>query len=784
MAAFRRIPFLIAIGASLMLCALTAATADAAPTPMVDLGQTTSYAALSGASVDNTVSAPGAPHTTIRGDLGVKANTAPGGFPPGVVTGAIRFGGTVDQAHADLSAAYSEIGSRQGGTPQAGALAGATLLPGLYTITGAASNTGTLTLNGNGDPDSVFVFQVSGALSFAAASHVVLANKAQASRVFWQVVGAGAVGAGSDFAGTLIAKDAVAMGNGTLVNGRAFARDGAMTLDNNQFYGSPPTVTIDGGGTGYTTDTTPTISGTTDVEAPATVDVTVDGQTLIATPAGGTWSVTSAILANGTYPVVASVEDAAGNTGSATQQLTVDTVPPVIVIDGGASVSTNDPTPTIGGTTDVAVDTVVSVTIGGQALRALVHAGGVWNVRAATLTDGTHTATAAVSDPAGNESSDVQSVTVDTASPALTITGGTTALTNDATPRLSGTAGLPPGSSVTVDVNNETLVGLVDGAGGWSVDASQLGDGPHRVVASASDAAGNRSDCTQMLTVDTVSPQVTIDGGPAATTDDPDPTISGTSDAVPGTTVSVSVAGQAMTTLVQADGSWNTNPGNIGQGTWHVIASVLDPAGNVGTAEQSLAIGVVTAPVTHDLTMSKTGSGHGSVTSSPAGSTCGADCRGTYTEGSMVTVTAEPATGSTFSGWGGDCSGSSTCTVMMDRARSVSAAFTDDVPVIASLRVAPGRVHLRGRSRTAMSRLGPAVRADLTEAASVSFTITRRFTRTLAFSRQFEAGPGSIRIPSKLRRSLKRGSYRLSAVATDSAGQDSKAFSTGFKPAP
>ena len=59
---------------------------------MVDLGQASTYAVLSGASVGNTVNAVGAPHTTLRGDLGVKADAQPTGFPPGVVTGATRVG--------------------------------------------------------------------------------------------------------------------------------------------------------------------------------------------------------------------------------------------------------------------------------------------------------------------------------------------------------------------------------------------------------------------------------------------------------------------------------------------------------------------------------------------------------------------------------------------------------------------------------------------------------------------------------------------------------------------
>ena len=96
-------------------------TAVAAPTPMVNLGTASTYAVLSGASVGNTVSAAGAPHTTLRGDLGVKANTQPTGFPPGYVTGTLNVGNAAaDQAHADLVAAYDEVAGRTGGAPLAG----------------------------------------------------------------------------------------------------------------------------------------------------------------------------------------------------------------------------------------------------------------------------------------------------------------------------------------------------------------------------------------------------------------------------------------------------------------------------------------------------------------------------------------------------------------------------------------------------------------------------------------------------------------------------------------
>lgn len=580
------------LAGSLLIGALAVAAppAMAAATPMVDLGTASTYAVLSGASVGNTVSPPAGPHTTLRGDLGVKVATQPTGFPPGVVTGTSRIGTpAAAAAHADLVTAYTEVKDRAGGAALAGALAGATVLPGLHTIAGAASNTTTLTLDGGGNPNAVFVFQINGAMAFAAGSHVVLTNGARASRVFWQVNGAGAVGANADFAGTLMAMDAVAMGAGTMVNGRAFARNGALTLDANEFYSSPPAVTIAGGSAAITTDTTPTISGETDVEAPGLVTVTVGGQTLTTTPVDGAWSVTSALLANASYAVAASVTDAVGNTGGATQQLTVDTVLPVVSIDDGPSVLTNDPTPTVTGTSDAATGTEIRVTIDSHTRKALVHSDATWNVTPSALLDGTRTVTAAVTDPAGNEGTDSQELTVDTTAPAVTILGGADALTNDPTPEISGTADVAPGRTVTVYLADETLSGEVQPGGAWSVPAAALVDGPHRVVMTVSDTAGNRARSTQWLTIDTVSPVVAITGGAAASTNDTSPTIRG-SGAVPGTTITVTIGGQTLTTLVQGDGTWNVTPTALGAGTWPVVVSTPDPAGNVGSSSQTLTI--------------------------------------------------------------------------------------------------------------------------------------------------------------------------------------------------
>jgi hypothetical protein len=580
-----------ALAAALLLGAAGPAIprAAAAPTTLVDLGQASSYAVLSGASVGNTVNAVGAPHTTLRGDLGVKAVAQPTGFPPGIVTGVIRVGSTAAQAHADLVAAYEEVAGRTGGTALAGDLAGLTLAPGLHSSAAAVANTGTVTLDGGGDPDAVFVFRVGGALTMAAGARVTLTDGARASRVFWQVNGAGAVGANGKFAGTLMALDAIAIGAGTEVNGRALSRNGAISLDANEFYSAPPVITIAGGADAITTDTTPTISGTTDLAAPAAVTVTIAGQTLVATPADGGWSVTSAILANGTYPIVASASDGAGNQTSATQDLTIDTVPPLVTIDGGPSVTTNDPTPTITGTSDQAPGTVVRVSLGALVITALVQPAGTWNVTPTALGDGARTVIASVTDPAGNEGSDDQVVSVDTVAPALSIAGGAIALTGDATPEIGGMADVVPGTIVTVALADQTLTGPVRDGGAWSVTAAALSDGPHRVVASVADAAGNPAGTIQTLSVDTVAPLVAITGGAAAITSNLQPTIAGTSDAAPGATVTVSIAGQTMTTLVQAGGAWNATA-SVGQGAWPVVASVRDAAGNVGSAAQTLTI--------------------------------------------------------------------------------------------------------------------------------------------------------------------------------------------------
>jgi Ice-binding-like/Bacterial Ig-like domain/Collagen triple helix repeat (20 copies)/FlgD Ig-like domain len=589
----------------MLVCALALApSAFAASTPTVDLGQAANYAVISGATVANIGD------STVRGDIG--AATAPSGFPPGVIVGNMQVGSADSGGYTDMGKAYSAIQAMTGGTafPTDATLTA----PGLYTAPAALAVAANGIISISGGVNDVFIIQVNGALSLAAGAQVQLTGGVQASNVFWQVNGAFSVAAGAQFAGTVLASTTGTIGAGSLVNGRVLAQT-AVTMNDDQFYSAPPTITLTGGGAVDINNPSPTIGGTTDVGASGVVTVTVDGQTLTATPSAldGSWSVTPTLLPDGTYTVSASTTDGAGNIGTATQQLTIDTVPPLITINGAPTILTNDPTATISGTTNAAPGTLVTVnvegqtlsavvdgtpiveTVGAQTLLALVQSTGVWNVTPAAMGEGVRTVTAAVTDPAGNTSTATEQLTVNTVAPAVSITGGATALTDNPTPTIAGTTDAPIGAIVTVTVADQTLTDAVQADGTWSVTPAYLADGSHQVIMTVTDAAGNQASATQTLTVNTVAPVVTITGGATATTTSSSPTVSGSTDATPGSTITVTIAGQTLTTLVQPDGSWNATASGVGVGAWQAVATVTDAAGNIGSSTQTLTITAGTA---------------------------------------------------------------------------------------------------------------------------------------------------------------------------------------------
>jgi hypothetical protein len=139
------------------------------------------------------------------------------------------------QAQTDLTTAYNDAAGRLPHTVLVGGppadLGGLVLLPGVYQATSSMSLTGTVTLNAQGDPNAVFIFQAGSTLTTASASTVSLINGAQACNVFWQVTSSATLGTNSTFVGSIMALTSVTVTTRVTVVGRALARNGAVTLD-------------------------------------------------------------------------------------------------------------------------------------------------------------------------------------------------------------------------------------------------------------------------------------------------------------------------------------------------------------------------------------------------------------------------------------------------------------------------------------------------------------------------------------------------------------------------
>lgn len=214
----------------ILVCSVTGQPAAHAAEATVGLGTAGTYSVAGGQAVTNT--GP----TTLNGDLGVSPGTAITGFPPGIVAGSTHAGDAeAAQAQSDLTLAYDDAAARTATATVAGDLVGQTLLPGVYKSAGALDVSGALTLDGQGDRNSVFIFQVASELTTASASSIVLTNGAQACNIYWQVGSSATLGTTSTFKGTILALTSVSVTNGTSVEGRALARNGQVSLDTNVF---------------------------------------------------------------------------------------------------------------------------------------------------------------------------------------------------------------------------------------------------------------------------------------------------------------------------------------------------------------------------------------------------------------------------------------------------------------------------------------------------------------------------------------------------------------------
>ena len=343
--------------------------------------------------------------------------------------------------------------------------------------------------------------------------------------------------------------------------------------------------------------------------------------------ASGKWSVgvpasDISALTDGTVTLSATITDSAGNSSTQTHDVVVNTASVALTVntlsgddvinaaEAGASLLIN------GSSAQFANGTQVTITLNGKSYTATIQSDGSWTttVPAAdvgALADGArYQVTVSAQDSAGNSASATHTISVDTTAPVIsvnTLSGDDVLNAAEAQQPLTvhGSSSAEAGQTVTVTLGGKTDTALVANDGTWTLDVpaadlANLSEGALTVTASVNDKAGNNGQTTHTLTVDTVAPAVTI----STVADDniinnaeqlAGQTISGTTTAEQGQTVTVSFNGHSYQATVAANGSWSVFvPGRdflgLSDGDYTLTATVSDKAGNPGSA-------------THDVTL-------------------------------------------------------------------------------------------------------------------------------------------------------------------------------------
>lgn len=189
------------------------------------LGSAGTFAILAGSTVTVASST-----TTIVGDVGVSPGTSITGLPLGQPTGGSVHNndGVAAAAQSDLTTAYNTLAGMPCITTLTGQdLGGLILTPGVYCFADSAQLTGTVTLDGSG----LYVIQIASKITSASSAAVNLINGAEAQNVYWQIGSSATIGTSTAFAGNIVALTSISLGTDTSLNGRALARNGAVTLD-------------------------------------------------------------------------------------------------------------------------------------------------------------------------------------------------------------------------------------------------------------------------------------------------------------------------------------------------------------------------------------------------------------------------------------------------------------------------------------------------------------------------------------------------------------------------
>jgi large repetitive protein len=394
-----------------------------------------------------------------------------------------------------------------------------------------------------------------------------------------------------------------------------------------------------------TNDTTPVISGTTDLPDGALLTISVDPDNDSGTNnsvsytvvvSGGTWSVDTgtALPVSGTFPgtglagtvgVTASGTDAAGNSTTTAQTLNVDTVPPVIGIMTNAT--TRDTTPVIAGSSDLSPGDTLTLEIDldndgtfDVSYTLTVGPGGSWSVDTETVAptsgtfppgglDNTVVLRATGQDAIGNSTSATKTLTIDSSAPVLAIGvigDGNISGTEDDTVVISGTTtDIPHNSTLTIYITDGTRT-ITDTVtvnnGTWSIspiNLSSLDDGTISVTASYIDAGGETFIATSSFEHDTTPPSATLSAGSSSIVGAVPTTVTVTfNEAVSGLTITDFVAsnGAMLDDLMQVNSTtWTFTLTPAVDGTtsvWMPASGAQDAAGNNNVLSNVLSFSV------------------------------------------------------------------------------------------------------------------------------------------------------------------------------------------------
>jgi Ice-binding-like len=232
-----------------LLSTLLFASSAFGATATVGLGTAASFSVLGGSTVTNT--GP----TTMFGDLGLSPGSSVTGAPHVLgqthVDDAVAIG-----AKNSLTTAYNDAAGRPTNGSAGTDLAGQTFSPGVRTASSSLLlSSGSVTLDAQGDPNAVFIFQIGSTLITGSNTSVSLVGGAQACNVFWQVGSSATLGTGTRFAGTVMASASITANTAATIHGRLLASTGAVTLDTNTITTSNCASSVSGSGGGTETVT-------------------------------------------------------------------------------------------------------------------------------------------------------------------------------------------------------------------------------------------------------------------------------------------------------------------------------------------------------------------------------------------------------------------------------------------------------------------------------------------------------------------------------------------------